>query len=401
MAWEATKKRRVFVKKLRSLGLYVQEIADLLVTNAPVVNADIHIHFKGENILVPVRSEVFSCVINELARLEFSEIEEDKEIKTLLRKWLGMADFEQRFLGACEMLKFLCVNEYQDQTDSGYVKLLLAIYGEKGTGHRLAVDSNDLEFYLHQYFHRINENTIPAPKDSHEFFQSMITQRLWRSRYFVLPGFSGQMKELVDLILTDLPLRQRRMLIMRFGLNDTPKTLEEVGDEFDLTRERVRQLVDLAIERLRHPKYLILFKLIDPMQPTFDQMVKEHIDIWRNKVEKLDVEPESEGISVPISLPPVPKMEIYSAEVLSNLLKDIDREILSVRLNGALRRKFGYRAIKLGEIVRFSKDNFKMKNCARGTIRELEIELEKHGLHFGMLLPDNWEEEAKRILNVK
>ena len=44
------------------------------------------------------------------------------------------------------------------------------------------------------------------------------------------------------------------MIIRRFGLEDGhPRTLEEVGREFDVTRERIRQIEAKALRKLRHP----------------------------------------------------------------------------------------------------------------------------------------------------
>lgn len=56
-------------------------------------------------------------------------------------------------------------------------------------------------------------------------------------------------------ILTGLTDRERRVLEMRFGLNDgTSHTLEEVGLEFGVTRERIRQIEAKALRKLRHPQ---------------------------------------------------------------------------------------------------------------------------------------------------
>jgi DNA-directed RNA polymerase sigma subunit (sigma70/sigma32) len=48
--------------------------------------------------------------------------------------------------------------------------------------------------------------------------------------------------------------REREVLEMRFGLGgEIPRTLEEIGREFRLTRERIRQIEAKALARLRHP----------------------------------------------------------------------------------------------------------------------------------------------------
>jgi RNA polymerase primary sigma factor len=53
-----------------------------------------------------------------------------------------------------------------------------------------------------------------------------------------------------------LPEREGRILALRYGfLDGVPRTLEEIGEEFNLTRERIRQLEKLALCRLRHPSF--------------------------------------------------------------------------------------------------------------------------------------------------
>ncbi len=55
-------------------------------------------------------------------------------------------------------------------------------------------------------------------------------------------------------VLGTLTQREARVLSLRFGLEDgRPRTLEEVGKEFDVTRERIRQIEAKALRKLRHP----------------------------------------------------------------------------------------------------------------------------------------------------
>lgn len=62
------------------------------------------------------------------------------------------------------------------------------------------------------------------------------------------------LKEQVDQVLATLSDRERRVLEERFGLKDgRPKTLEEVGKMFQVTRERIRQIEAKALRKLRHP----------------------------------------------------------------------------------------------------------------------------------------------------
>jgi RNA polymerase primary sigma factor len=62
------------------------------------------------------------------------------------------------------------------------------------------------------------------------------------------------LKEHINEVLTTLTLRERRVLTLRFGLEDgKQRTLEEVGKEFQVTRERIRQIEAKALRKLRHP----------------------------------------------------------------------------------------------------------------------------------------------------
>ena len=62
------------------------------------------------------------------------------------------------------------------------------------------------------------------------------------------------LKEQVARVLDSLEGREERVIRLRFGLDDgRPRTLEEVGHEFGLTRERIRQIEAHALRKLRHP----------------------------------------------------------------------------------------------------------------------------------------------------
>jgi RNA polymerase primary sigma factor len=90
---------------------------------------------------------------------------------------------------------------------------------------------NEENSYLGDF---IEDDSMPGPVDS-------ASRRL--------------LKEHMNEILEGLNDRERRVLIMRFGLEDgVTRTLEDVGKEFDVTRERVRQIEAKALRKLRHPQ---------------------------------------------------------------------------------------------------------------------------------------------------
>ncbi len=71
---------------------------------------------------------------------------------------------------------------------------------------------------------------------------------------FPEPWTKSMLKDEITSVLQTLDERERKILELRFGIHDgTSRTLEEVGAEFSVTRERVRQIESKALRKLRHP----------------------------------------------------------------------------------------------------------------------------------------------------
>jgi len=72
-----------------------------------------------------------------------------------------------------------------------------------------------------------------------------------------------ELHHILELVLSTLTKRESDVIRLRFGFVDgRPRTLEEIGKEFDITRERIRQIESKALRKLRHPsraKYLRCF----------------------------------------------------------------------------------------------------------------------------------------------
>jgi RNA polymerase primary sigma factor len=94
------------------------------------------------------------------------------------------------------------------------------------------------------------ETPIGEDEDSHlsDFIED-------RSTLPLVDAASRQiLKQQIDEVLSTLNTRERRVLQLRFGLDDgRSRTLEEVGKEFGVTRERIRQIEAKALRKLRHP----------------------------------------------------------------------------------------------------------------------------------------------------
>ena len=62
------------------------------------------------------------------------------------------------------------------------------------------------------------------------------------------------LKEQLGDVLNTLTEREKKVLILRFGITDgRARTLEEVGQSFGVTRERIRQIEAKALRKLKHP----------------------------------------------------------------------------------------------------------------------------------------------------
>ena len=79
----------------------------------------------------------------------------------------------------------------------------------------------------------IQDDNVPVPADAAAF---------------------TMLKEQLEDVLSTLTNREQKVLRLRFGLDDgRARTLEEVGKEFNVTRERIRQIEAKALRKLRHP----------------------------------------------------------------------------------------------------------------------------------------------------
>ncbi|MGM0437221.1 MAG: RNA polymerase sigma factor RpoD [Bacillota bacterium] len=94
------------------------------------------------------------------------------------------------------------------------------------------------------------ETPIGEEEDSHlvDFIEDEDAPAPASAATFIL------LREQLDSVLDTLTDREKRILELRFGIEDgRSRTLEEVGKEFDVTRERIRQIEAKALRKLRHP----------------------------------------------------------------------------------------------------------------------------------------------------
>ncbi len=117
----------------------------------------------------------------------------------------------------------------------------------------IGVNSNKVEWMMRVSWLPLSlESPINDDEEDSElgmFIEDQMTPTPIQSTY------GNLLREKVQEVLDTLPPREARILRLRFGLeNGRAYTLEEVGQKFGLTRERIRQIESKALRRLRHPR---------------------------------------------------------------------------------------------------------------------------------------------------
>jgi RNA polymerase primary sigma factor len=71
----------------------------------------------------------------------------------------------------------------------------------------------------------------------------------------------SNLSQVIDVTLSDLTQREKEIVKLRFGIGKNhDHTLEEIGWQLDLTRERIRQILDGALNKLRTPEHIMELK---------------------------------------------------------------------------------------------------------------------------------------------
>jgi len=119
-------------------------------------------------------------------------------------------------------------------------------------GGRLDMSPERVEEVMALFFRQPISLDIPIGEDANSRLGDLVEDR---SSLAPTEATSQQLlKEQIDKVLDELTEREKRVLQLRFGLKDgRARTLEEVGKEFSVTRERIRQIEGKALRKLRHP----------------------------------------------------------------------------------------------------------------------------------------------------
>ena len=124
--------------------------------------------------------------------------------------------------------------------DADYEPLMRYIAEKAREGHKITF----MELLIASYVRGVSQ--VP---ETNRF----IMNKQFYNRRELTASFTLLKEQLVDVLSTLTP-REEKVLKLRFGIEDgRTRTLEEVGKEFNVTRERIRQIEAKALRKLRHP----------------------------------------------------------------------------------------------------------------------------------------------------
>jgi len=241
------------------------------------------------------------------------------------------------------------------------------------------------------YLYHIASGEIPLPQPKEfywgkkHFLHDILQRSADETRYWVAPILTTRICQQVDATLAELTYKEATVLTMLFGLKADPKTEEQIGIEFDLTRERIRQIKEKAMRHLK-VRFLRLqsigdaWETIESLKETYENKLKTQKDEFIQKLYTLDHPEEVAPIIISQFDLLIMKVDYIDFSVrLLNCLKAADVEYLwqLVMLSeGALLkfRNFGKKSlIELKEYMKQKNIHFNW-NFSPAEIVQLELE---------------------------
>ncbi len=109
--------------------------------------------------------------------------------------------------------------------------------------------------FLAKSLPRVNRKAFPMTPMIKPSISKGVSRTKFQPRTpMIPPAIHSNLRETTTRVLASLTPREERVLRMRFGIGmNTDHTLEEVGQQFSVTRERIRQIEAKALRKLKHP----------------------------------------------------------------------------------------------------------------------------------------------------
>ena len=169
-------------------------------------------------------------------------------------------------------------------------------------------------------------------------------------------------------VLETLDLREKDVLFGYFGLNREPLTLEEIGKQYNLGRERIRQIKERALRRLRHPSRSEKTQILAGLA------TDEDVELYQIKLRNTIKED-------------VAKKQFLNNLKMEDIFKThIDELKLSVRSYNCLRAA---NLFSIGDIIKKTPEELlKHRNMGRKSIRDIQSALSKFSVSLKHYNPE-------------
>lgn len=371
---QARRARFPLVRALNRLGIPLEWIACRAVAcNILTLRNDLKsvgvIRGKRED-----RKRVFATVLRRYAAIWLKQPgdpqlnAEDELIRPHLADWLCISEMEYYVQGLAAAMGKLTVPEY-GPGEENYFKLTSAIFGygwKMGGEARLAGQ----RFWVN-YLTGISDGSSQAP-ESHDQMLADLTDRYVRGkRASIMPAWPAGSVEIIEQVLRTLTGREEDVLRLYFGIGRGACTMAELGQKYDVTRERIRQIMAKAFRKLRHPSRARFL----------ESLVQPYALILRPPAAK--------------TAPPEPQSSQLMPFMLNNLILTVEEAEFSIRADNCLKANNIRRIWELAQMT--EADLQRSRNFGRKTLWEVKQVLAELGLSLGMQFDDRAKAEIQEF----
>ena len=270
--------RRSLVGRLFNLGISIPAI--VTITGYPSVNNDLRsLRQAGTIFSRPDPEKVFPAILRLYARILAGQTE-DADLKPYLHQWLKIDEVKTVIKEAEKVMRVLDQPQFTEQQERYHSFLISGIFGGQ-------FQETPQYYDLDDYFADLVQEKIEPAKNFEALCFVMRSKVVSGWRHCIAPIWPDNAEEVILGVIKSLAdepkengerdqwgQRQVYILIARFGLNGkTPLTLEELGRQLSISKDRVRQIEVKGLRRLRHPDRT---KLLKPFLTPIGKMLDNH-----------------------------------------------------------------------------------------------------------------------------
>lgn len=365
--------RRKCIKELYQLGLSLRAIAVYAHTSRPTVSNDYrHIPLDEKAVRPNNEKDAFKAQFLYFERflnrnpLQFSGCE--AVMHATLTRVLMIDSLIIQIHGAVETMNRLAIPGMTPEQESYYA--LFAKHVFKSTPKK--IESGNI---LGIYYSVVKLNEILLPDSRDNLFEAIVDWYISWNRMSVMPILPNSFLDDAASVISSLSARERDVLHMRFGLSDNqPKTLFEIGAQFGVTIERVRQIESKAIRKLKKRSSKVLSKYFLPLTDSFQALdeKKEEIKRQKDELHRLMNDLRREKTAIMVN-------ELASSPG-SILSEPIDYLELSVRSHTCLTK---IDISTVGDLIRYSEaELMDISNFGKTSLEDVKSKLAVYGLRI-------------------